>query len=452
MFDYFKVSKFFLFIVPLAVVVISITTLFPFIVGRYVWFRISVDLALIFFLLGFLTSRDTAPIISRLKEIFKRPLVIAVSIFATFFLLAGFFGVNPANSFWSNFERGEGGLQILHLWLFFSLISILFKEERDWRRLFGWAIIGGFLSAIYGILAGFNVTGFLGPRFGEDGFRFSGSIGNSSYFAILSLFLMFYSLYLLRDKFNLGGGVLKKLVWPSFLVLFFLVASISAATRGAFLGLIAAVVVFLGYFVYSHRAWRKWLVVVGTLFLILVGVMIKYQDSTFIKSLPVVSRLSTVSLSTETFSTRTIMWSIAWEGFKIRPILGWGPENFLKVFDTHFDTRYFNPTAGFGAWFDRAHSVYFDYLVETGALGLISFIGIFITFFWQIIKTIIKTPKENRTGGFNFTIAFLLSLPVAYLIQGIVLFDVLSTYIQIFLFLAFAGYKLTSLNEEKHAH
>ena len=63
------------------------------------------------------------------------------------------------------------------------------------------------------------------------------------------------------------------------------------------------------------------------------------------------------------------MWNIAWEGFKVRPIFGWGPENFLKVFDTHFDTRYFNPVDGFGAWFDRAHSVYFDYLVETGALG-----------------------------------------------------------------------------------
>ena len=452
MFDYFKVSKFFLFIAPLAVMVISITTLFPFIVGRYVWFRMSVDLALIFFLVGFLVSRDPTAIISRVKEVFKKPLVIAVSIFTAIFILAGFFGINPSNSFWSNFERGEGGLQILHLWLFFILISVLFREERDWRRLFGWAITGGVISALYGVLAGFNSLGFLGPRFGETGFRFSGSIGNSAYFAILSLFLMFYSLYLMRDKIQSGQNIFSKWVWPSFLVLFFLVASVSAATRGAFLGLVAAVVVFLGYFVYSHRAWRKWLIVAGVAILIFVGVMVKYQDSPFVKSLPVISRLSTISFSVETFSTRAIMWKIALDGFKERPILGWGPENFLKVFDTRFDISYFNPTEGFGAWFDRAHSVYFDYLVETGILGLLSFLGIFIVLFWQIIKTIIKTPKENRTGSFSFTIAFLISLPVAYLIQGIVLFDVLSTYIQIFLFLAFAGYKLTSLNEEKHAH
>ena len=252
MFDYFKVSKFFLFIAPLAVMVISITTLFPFIVGRYVWFRMSVDLALIFFLVGFLVSRDPTAIISRVKEVFKKPLVIAVSIFTAIFILAGFFGINPSNSFWSNFERGEGGLQILHLWLFFILISVLFREERDWRRLFGWAIAGGIISAVYGIFAGFGVVGFLGQRFGEDGFRFSGSIGNSAYFAILSLFLMFYSLYLMRDRVRNSQNVFGKWIWPSFLVLFFLVGSIAAATRGAFLGLVAAVVVFLGYFVYSH--------------------------------------------------------------------------------------------------------------------------------------------------------------------------------------------------------
>jgi O-antigen ligase len=89
--------------------------------------------------------------------------------------------------------------------------------------------------------------------------------------------------------------------------------------------------------------------------------------------------------------------------------------------------------------------------VETGALGFLSFIGIYIVLFWQIIKTVVKTPPENRVDGFNFTVAFLISLPVAYLVQGIVLFDVLSTYIQIFLFLAFAAYKIPTLNKEKNA-
>lgn len=41
-------------------------------------------------LVGFLVSRDPTAIISRVKEVFKKPLVIAVSIFTAIFILAGF--------------------------------------------------------------------------------------------------------------------------------------------------------------------------------------------------------------------------------------------------------------------------------------------------------------------------------------------------------------------------
>ena len=332
----------------------------------------------------------------------------------------------------------------------FVLLVALFDEERDWRRLFGWAIGGGVLSGIYGFLAALGVSKFIGQLFGDSGFRFSGSIGNPAYLAAFSIFMIFYVLYLLHDlypdRLKSAKALVLYVIGTAFVAMFF-----AAGTRGAFMGLVVAVIAGLFYFIYTRPSMRKWLFIIGFVLVILVGSLVYFKDTSFVKSIPG-SRIFNISFSARTFEDRAIMWKIALDGFKERPILGWGPENFLKVFDTRFDISYFNPTEGFGAWFDRAHSVYFDYLVETGILGLLSFLGIFIVLFWQIIKTIIKTPKENRTGSFSFTIAFLISLPVAYLIQGIVLFDVLSTYIQIFLFLAFAGYKLTSLNEEKHAH
>ena len=103
MFDYFKTSKNFLKLSVLAVAIVSISTLFPFIVGKYSWFRTTVDLAVIFFLLGLIFQDKSSVMSQKLSAIFRKPLVIAVSIFATFFLLAGFFGINPVNSFWSNF-------------------------------------------------------------------------------------------------------------------------------------------------------------------------------------------------------------------------------------------------------------------------------------------------------------------------------------------------------------
>jgi len=127
---YFKISKFFLLASVFFVVLVSGSTLFPFIVGKYVWFRTAIALALIFFLLGLLERRGFIQIKTDLYGLLKNPLVIAVSVFVLIFLLAGFLGVNPAMSFWSNIERGEGGFQMIHLFIFlFYCFSFLKKKK-----------------------------------------------------------------------------------------------------------------------------------------------------------------------------------------------------------------------------------------------------------------------------------------------------------------------------------
>lgn len=432
--NYFKISKFLLFLVPLTVIFVTPTTLFPFIVWKYVWFRTTVDVALIFFLLGLLFRDNSSAVGQRLLALFRRPIVIATSAFAGIFLLAGFFGVDPSFSFWSSFERGEGGFQILHLWIFFVLLVTLFEEERDWRRLFGWAIVGGVLSGLYGLLAGWGFSGFIGPRFGESGFRFFGSIGNPAYVAAYSIFLVFYVLYLLsaayRRRLASAGAIALFIAGIGFLTMFF-----AAATRGAFIGLIVAVAASLLYFMYAHASMRKWLLVVIAVLTIGIGSFIYFKDAPFVKSIPG-SRIFDISFSARTFEDRAIMWKIAWDGFKERPLLGWGPENYLKVFDSHFNTRYFRPGEGFGAWFDRAHSIYFDYLAETGILGLLSFLSIFAVFYWRLFR-VARAGAENPS---SFVSALLFGLSLAYLVQGIVLFDVLVIYLNVFIFISFATY------------
>ncbi len=425
------------------------STLFPFIVGKYVWLRTSVDLALIFFLLGLLFDKRGSIQIKDLCGLFKKPLVIAVTIFTIIFLLACLFGVDPGWSFWSNFERGEGGLQILHLYVFFFLLVALFKEERDWRWLFVSALIGGLGMAFYGFLAGIK-SGAIGPPFNTPNYRFQGSIGNPAYVAAYAIFMLFYAGYILVSKyknrlFSLGGLA----CW--FLLALFLAVFFAAATRGTFVGLIAAVLVFIGYIALRSRRWRKWFIGLGIALLLAVILLVQFKDTAFIKSLPL-SRIFDISFSTKTFGDRAIMWETAIEGWKVRPIFGWGPENFLKIFDEHFNIKYFKPAEGFGAWFDRAHSVYFDYLAETGILGLLSFLSIWFVFYWQFFKTGNQVNNQNDKNirpilfqNDSLLIkGFMLAVPVAYLVQGIVLFDVLPIYMNIFMFLAFAAYKFYS--------
>ncbi len=444
----FKLSKFFLLLPVLGIAIVSSGTLFPFIVGKYVWFRTVVDLALISFTLGLLFHDGNNAVWHRLRALLREPLVIAVTVFVGIFLLACTFGINPSFSFWSNFERGEGGLQLLHFWLYFVLLVTLFREDKDWQRLFGFALAGGLLMAAYGFMAGVGVQGYIGPRFGAD--RFNGSIGNPAYAAAYALFMLFYAGYLLvskyRHKLLSFGATALYVLMAIFVAVFWL-----AATRGAFMGFVASLIGFLGYFIYTKKHWRKWLLAVAIVVVVAVGALIKFKDTPLVKSIPG-SRLFDISVTAQTFEDRTYMWHTAVEGFMHRPLLGWGPENYLQVFDRYMDIGYFKPAAGFGAWFDRAHSIYFDYLVETGILGLLSYLGIFVVFYWQFVKRSaghsLLASRSAIERGLLFSVLF------AYLVQGIVLFDVSPIYMNVFIILAFGAYQFESHagHEVKHAH
>lgn len=483
---YFKLSKFFLYLIPLTVAIVFISTLFPFIVGKYSFFRTTVDLSLIFFLLGLLFAPDSKIYEERILKLFKSPIFIAVSVFTLMFLLAGFFGVNPSFSFWSNFERGEGGLQILHLYLFFSLLTILFKDKKNWNLLFWISIIAALLVVFYGVGASLkyndaemitrNIGGveqkefsgkggplyqtfknFMGPNFNEPGYRFSGSIGNSSYAAAYFIFAMFYSCYLLVSRKDLKsfGSIVLMVLAAIFILFFFL-----SATRGAFVGLLIGILSSLVYLAWISKKWRKYIFISAFALIVVFSLGIySYRNFESFRKISV-ARIFDISISAQTFQHRAIMWKIAWDGFKERPLLGWGPENYTNVFDQHYNTNYYTPGQGMGAWFDRAHSVIFDYLSETGIMGLISYLSIFVAFYWMFFKktpiaTNMNTNKQlpitnekfrgNLVALRNYqllvTNALIFIIPIAYLIQGLALFEVLPIYLNLFLFMAFATYK-----------
>lgn len=476
--NYFKISKFFLYLAPFAVAIVSLSTLFPFIVGKYVWFRTVIDLSLIFFLLGLLLRGDARQHETRLIKWFKSPLAIAVGVFATVFVLAGFFGIDPKFSFWSNFERGEGGLQMLHLYLFFILLGVLLKDEKDWRKFFLLSVIAGLFMIFYGLGAGLKYVdaevgqqagvgaqpvwsgkggvlfqifkGFIGPSFKENNFRFQGSIGNPAYVATYLIFMLFYSIYLIlisKKRLLTFGNLMLGAV-----ILIFGAFFVFTGTRGAFVGLLAALFLGIIYLICIARKWRpKLLILVGIVVLTVIAFSV-FKNTPFIKSIPAL-RIFNISFSARTFQDRIYIWGAAFKSFKERPILGWGPENFSYVFDSHYPTEFFTPERGFGAWFDRAHSVFFDHLVETGILGFLSYLSMFLIFYLQLFTS--KFKKENKNGAASnkektpiqylgrehFSKMIIFVVPIAYLVQGLVLFEVLVIYLNLFLFFAFANYR-----------
>jgi len=441
----FKAAKFFLYAAVFAIVIVSTATLFPFIVGKYAWFRAMVDLALVCFFAGLLVDWDNGRhYITRLKQVWRSPVFIAVTVFAAVFVLAGFFGVRPSFSFWSNFERGEGGVQILHLYAFFVLLATLFREDKDWRKMFWLSMVAASLMILYGVLVGFGghigSWGTMGVKFGIPGFRFQGSFGNSEYVPGYLAFMLFFASYLLLGAKR--GWRSPQSIGIIVLMFLFVIFSIMSGTRGGFLGLMAGALTALAYIGFYKKHWRKWLILGAVLALVAVALLVEFREFQLLQKIPGVSSILRLRLNEQDLAdltTRFEVWDIAVQGWKERPLFGWGPENFRYLYERHYEIQYFSPESGFGRWFDRAHSTVFDYLSQIGLLGLVSYLAVFVTLGLLLLKK--KWHEAAKANEKRMILQGLfVGILVTYLVQGTVLFDALALYLPLFTLFAFALY------------
>jgi O-antigen ligase len=464
-FNLISLSKFFLYLVPLVILVFLPSNFFPFIGGKYYVFRTFVSLSLICVLIYWAFEDKENKIVKDLQEVFSRPLVKITTIFVFIYVLASLFAYDPQAAFWSNFERQEGGFQMIHYWLFFILLNLLFKTKKDWTRLFIVSIIAGVGMVLYGVFSIISPENFFGPYVAlmqgtsTPGFwsmllnksiRFQGSLGNPAYVAPYLMFIIFYTIYLWWDK---KFGINLRSFWYLFLISFFGLFFILSQTRGTFLGLVAGIFSFFIYLVLSIKKLRKIGIISLISLFILLSLAFYFKDNNFIKSLPG-SRMLQINFSERTAQTRLWTWGSAWNGFKERPILGWGPENFPTVFDKYFNTGHYMANLPTETWFDRAHSVIFDYLAETGILGLLSYLGIYIVFYFMFFRSIkiyneLKNKKnlsQDLPNDLQWNLIF--SILIAYFVQNLIIFEVLPMYLNFFLILAFSSYVFNFLKSE----
>ena len=197
-------------------------------------------------------------------------------------------------AFWSNYERGEGGFQMIHYFLFFLLLAFLFREEKDWRRIFGFSLCSAVLMIGYGLFANFGMTSFIGPYTGStapagwfdkliDG-RFEGSLGNPAYVAPYLMFSMFFTAYLWITAWREKRAT-KLMAWGyGALIAIFLFFFFLSQTRGAFIGIMLGVLVFLLYLLFTGTPReRKWSGIVLAICLVLGGAGFAVRNTSFVQ-------------------------------------------------------------------------------------------------------------------------------------------------------------------------
>lgn len=360
-------------------------------------------------------------------------ITLSLIIYLIIFILASLLGVNPSYSFWSKFERMTGILMQLHLFVFFLVLSSVFLED-DFKKFF---LTSNIIAVLVSLFALVNLEN---PQF-----RGGGTIGNESFLGTYLLFNCFFAIYLIlntKDFFKRFSIILFSFLFFALLFIGVGFKDLSFSQKISNIlfsgGARAAKISFYGGIILLFFLWlifasqRKLFKIFGfvllsfSLFLGFFGIisLIFYPEGNLVKYL---------EKELGSFGGRFPVWRSAIQAIKERPILGWGPENFEFAFEKYFNPCMGTPRCGGEIWFDRAHNIIFDTLISTGILGMITYLFIFASSFFVLLRNYQKNKISFSTFGI-FT-----SLLVSYFVQNLTVFDMISSYLMFFLSLTFIG-------------
>jgi O-antigen ligase len=402
-----------LFALPFVPFFISSSLFFPFITTKAFAFRIIVEVIFAAWALLALIDAEYRP---------KRGAVLwALAAFLGVVGLATIFSVEPVKSFWSNFERMEGYVTMLHLGALFLVMSSFFKEK-EWKWWWNTTLSASALMVVYCL---FQLMGAL--EIHQGGVRVDGTLGNAAYLALYFLIHIFIAgLFLFRAKASSTRLTYGLLMLGQIFILY------STATRGAILGLLGGLFIVailnvtnkdLPAQAGSERA-RKWSRVLLGGLVALIAIFFLVRDTSFVQNSQTLARFANLNLTSWKTEGRAFVWPMAVEGIKERPLLGWGQENFNYVFAEHYQAEMYR----LEPWFDRAHNIFLDWGISAGLLGLGAYLSLYIV----LLITIWKDGALSRMER-----SILTGLIAAYFFNNLFVFDNLVSYT---LFIALLAY------------
>lgn len=413
-----------LYIVPFLTLYISSSMLFPFITGRNFGFRIIIELVSIAWVGLLVLSPEHRPRLTWLERA-----VIALLFVVT---LADILGPNPYRSFWSNYERMEGWLGLAHMTLFFFIVISVFRKFTEWRNYIYWSLGASVLVSLVAVAQKFGLT-----QSYQGGVRVDATIGNPAYLASYLMFHVFFiAFFFLRENRNWSRWIL------AIVAVFELWIIYLTATRGVILAVLAVAGLFAVAFLLRRPRGEQMarIIRMGSGIALIAGIVLVggfwlARDTQFVRSNSVLTRFATLSLSERTVQSRTMIWNMAWQGVKERPILGWGQENFYLVFSKHFNPKLWNSEP----WFDRSHNFVFDWMIHAGVIGLIAYLAVIVSG----ISLVWKAWRQNAVTFYEAGV--LAGLFVAYLMQNFFVFDNFQSYFLLFLALGFVNFLGTGM-------
>ena len=441
--------------------ILSNDTLFPFIVGKAVYARSVIEvtfgvwLLLIFFYPRYRPSRSL--------------IVATLGVWLLISLLAGLTGVSAVRSLWSTYERMQGVVDLAHWFVFIAMTGAVFRSLADWRILFTVNLAVCMVVSFLGINQHYEI--FDMRDFGilsTD--RIESTLGNATYVgaytmvnALIALSLIIHSIG--GQTRGSGGERTERppqsraarrrrrgrerqtaparmsfnyIPWLQSVWILSLMLNLWAlwltGTRGAVIGLGTAALVFsVGYLIWGRVGVARMLsyALVGAA-VVVIGLFAVVRTSDvldpIVESNTMLDRISSIGLEDGSISGRVSGAQAGLLAYAEKPVLGWGPENFLIAWGKHVSAE-----AAERDRFDQAHNKLVEELTTKGTLGFVSYMIVWAAMAWAMFISV-----RRRQGYTQLAVLVIAAAMLAYFVQNLFLFDTPVTLMQFSLLAAFA--------------
>lgn len=361
-------------VIPLVVVV---EAAYGFVVGKALVAYTAIEVALVLWTLLVLANPAFLPPRSKLLALLALALAWGV--------VAAGFGASWQRSLWSTYSRVGGLVGAAHWLAFALLVAAVFRPRRLLRLLISVSLAVSVLVAALAVCSAYEQPlPLYGPLPELEFPRIGGTVGNAIPLGVYAVLHVVLAVTLLATDLAgrrrgtaepaRRGGVAKRLA----LRLFWGSAAIANGLTLAIAGSLTAVVATLGGIavcaagvaIGGGSRWRG--VAVGALALASATAIALAALFLFVEPAaegtyqqPIVKRIAEVGVGTYGALDRLYAWQAGWAGFLDRPVLGWGPENYIAVFG-----RFGSDAAASAQPHADAHNAWVEKLATEGLPGL----------------------------------------------------------------------------------
>ncbi len=391
----------------------------------------------------------------------RTPLDFFIALFLLANILSTYFSIDVHTSLWGYYSRSNGGLRstISFILLYYAFISV--GPVKNVAKVIRAALFGGLFVSLWAIPEHLGVSYSCLILTGQATAscwvqdvqaRVFATLGQPNWLAAYLGMLLFPAIYMFLN----ANTLFKKFAYALLIIEFYLAFTFTYS-RGATIGLIAGLIVMIGYFIWQAQQsakanYKKALAPFGLVLATLLAINILFGSA--ITSYKLVNQFAPPSRpavglpqaapsgtqlengGTESGQIRLIVWKGALQIFKAYPLFGSGVETFGYSY-YNFRPKEHNLVSEWEFLYNKAHNEYLNYLATTGIVGFLSYMALIGSFLWWSIKSVLH-PSKNLTSSQKLLVVSLAAAYVSYLVQNIFSFSVVILALLFYLIPAWA--------------